>query len=236
MDLPDDVLDSLFVAGADALAFNAPLSPERAERFASTLTELPLGSVVDFGCGRGELARVVATHLVGSSVVGVDNDQVTIDRAVELTEAAGLSDRVRFEVADAAAWTGPVDAAICVGASHAFGSPTAMLDRIGTLMPSGVAVIGDGVWQTDPTPWCLETFGEQPSGLAGLTSIAEETGWSVVDASLSTFEEWDAFEHGWIAGVRAVGTPEAARFADLRADDYTKYRGVLGFGWLLLTR
>lgn len=236
MDIPDDVLDTLFAAGADGLAFNAPLSTERADRLGSMLTELPLRSVVDLGCGRGELARIVAAHLTTASVLGVDTDESAIERAIQLTEQAGLSDRVHFEVADAAAWNGPVDTALCVGASHAFGGPQAMLAKIGELLPSGVAVIGDGVWQQEPSPWCLEIFGEQPSGLAGLTSVAEDTGWKVVDASLATIEEWDGFEHGWIDGVRSVGSPEATAFADRRLADYAKYRGVLGFGWLVLTR
>jgi hypothetical protein len=169
-------------------------------------------------------------------VVGVDNDQETVTRAIELTQQAGLAGQVSFEVADAAAWNGSVDAVICVGASHAFGGPAGMLERLGSLLPSGVALVGDGVWQSDPTPWCLETFGEHPAGLSGLTSIAEDAGWSVVNASLASLEEWDAFEHGWIDGVRAVGSPEANEFADFRAEEYRKYRGVLGFGWLVLTR
>jgi len=53
---------------------------------------------------------------------------------------------------------------------------------------------------------------------------------------VSNLDEWDEFEHDWGAGVRSVNTPEDHAFADGRAAENERYQGVLGFGWLTLTR
>ena len=79
-------------------------------------------------------------------------------------------------------------------------------------------------------------FGDLPAGPDVLAELAATAGWTVVEHGHSSLEEWDDFELGWIAGVRSLGTPEAMAFADQRLRDYRSYRGVLGFGWLYLTR
>lgn len=80
-------------------------------------------------------------------------------------------------------------------------------------------------------------MGRLPQGSAGLASMVEARRWTVLDAALSTRNEWDAFEGGWVAAVRSVGTPAAHGFADERAREYhDRYRGVLGFCWLVLSR
>lgn len=236
MDLPDDVLDELFAAGAAGLRFNAPLSGGRADHLA---TKLGLGSprtVVDLGCGKGELLMAIAARLLETNVIGVDTDEELINAATESAARASLDKRVRFVVGDAAEWTGQTDAVICVGASHVFGGSAEMLSRFAEIMPEGSVVIGDGFWQEAPTAWCLETFGELPGSLGELTAMAEQAGWTVDEAAVSSLDEWDEFEHRWIDGVRRVGTEHATAFADMRLADYQQYRGVLGFGWLVLSR
>ena len=246
MDLPDDVRAALFDAGADAVTFNVPLGRERAETLVDRLSSPPKGGsgavveateVVDLGCGRGELLRLAAARMPHARLTGVDTDERLVRRARDLAVEDGVADRVRFEVADAAGWSGGVDAALCVGASHVFDGPAGMFRRLGELVPTGgSAVVGDGIWGDDPDAWCLDTFGPLPHGLTGLAAEAERAGWTVVDADTSTLAEWDQFEQGWIDGVRSVGTEWATAFADRREREYRRYRGVLGFGWLVLRR
>lgn len=236
MDIPDNVVADLKTAGGDSIAFNSPLSYERANALVDRLAEYPIDSVVDLGCGRGELARIVARRIPAVSVVGVDLDANQVAKARALTEAVQLQDRVRFEVADATKWHGPVAAATCVGASHAFGGSYEMLKALGHIVPSGPAVIGAAVWDSEPDPWCLETFGLLPAGPDALAAEADRAGWSVLGTYSSSPAEWDGFEQGWISGVRAVGTAPAQAFALQRELDYERYRGVLGFCWLFLHR
>ncbi len=232
---PDD-RRALMDAGAAALAFNAPMDRARAQTIADRLAADGAQAIVDLGCGHGALARLVAETVPTATVIGVDTDAEAIETARHRAEAAGLGDRLRYEVADAASWSGPVDAAVCIGASHAFGSTVDLLAGLARLVPTGTAHVADGVWVAPPDEWCLETFGPQPDGPDALASLAATAGWTVASTDLSTLAEWDEFEHGWIGGVRSVGTPTATTFADQRADEYGRYRGVLGFGWLHLRR
>src|SRR3954467_8803797 len=54
---------------------------------------------VDLGCGPGNSTQVLAGRFPGAAVVGVDSWVAMVERA--RADAPGL----RFEVADAAAWT-----------------------------------------------------------------------------------------------------------------------------------
>lgn len=126
---------------------------------------------------------------------------------------------------------------MCVGASHAFSGPAGLLSRLADLVSTGAALIGDGVWSDDPDPWCSAVFGELPRGVDGLAALAEAAGWTVVTADQSTQDEWDTFEETWVAGVRSIGTAAADAFAGQRERGYRdRYRTVLGFAWLMVTR
>lgn len=237
MEISEETIGELMAVGAASLVFNAPLSDARASALAKSL---PDGVVTDLGCGRGGFVRRIALERPVARVRGIDSDGTQIDSARSLAAEAGLENQVEFIVGDAAEWTSMSDAVVCIGASHAFGDTAGMLGRLAGLVPGdegppGIAVIGDGIWQNQPDDWCLETFGELPT-IEDLVALAAAAGWSVDDVSTSTLEEWDAFEHGWIDGVRSVGTPEAAAFADERQAEYGQYRNVLGFAWAVLSR
>jgi len=235
--MPDRIdVSQFFEAGADAVDFNAPLGQVRAVALVEALSRFQPDTVVDLGCGRGELSRMVASRLSQATVIGVDTDAPSIRAAATLAEAQSVGDRVRFEIGDAAAWVGSADAALCVGASHALGGLGGMLTKLSQVVPSGMAIIGDGIFQSDPDPWCIETFGHLPVGIPALVAEAVAAGWTVLEADASSLEEWDDFERTWTAGVRSLGTEEAVAFADEREREYRRYRGVLGFGWLVLTR
>ncbi|MEM8925355.1 MAG: methyltransferase domain-containing protein [Actinomycetota bacterium] len=227
---------ALFDAGAAALTHNAPLGRDRAGELVRFLGAANPLSAVDLCCGRGALATALAAHRPQTSVVGVDLDETAIAHARQAAAHARSVARPRFEVGEATAWTEPVDAAVCIGGAHAFDGPGPLLAHLASVVPGGRAVIGDGVWQGRPDAWCRETFGRLPDGVDPLVTLAQEHGWRVSEASVASLDEWDAFEHGWIGGVRAVGTADALAFADERAQEYERYRGVLGFAYLLVER
>ncbi len=64
------------------------------------------GSVLDFGCGSGLAAITMAQAFPKAQVVGVDFHGPSIERARANAAAAGLGERVRFEVADSDALVG----------------------------------------------------------------------------------------------------------------------------------
>ncbi len=225
-------------AGSRNVRFNSPLGGDRASALANWLGEQEPTLVVDLGCGRGGFLRELRRALPAAELHGVDSDSASIHDAAE--GAAHLHPALRLTHGAAVDWQGPADAAVCIGSSHAFGGSEPMLARMAALVPRGCAVVGDGIFDVQPgdgvDPWCQATFGDLPRGVRALAESAVAAGWSVEATGSSTLAEWDAFEQGWIAGVRALGTPEAIEFANARAADYPRYRGVLGFGWLQLTR
>lgn len=219
-------------AGASSLRFNAPLSAHRADGLVDFVLTSGPQRVVDYGCGRGTLAHLIAAADPSVVVTGVDTDADAIAAASAVAERLGLEARCRFENTDAAGFDSDAQVAICVGASHAFGPGEELL---GALASRGHrrAVIGDGVWTDEPGPNLVSMFGDLPTSVE-LTDAARAAGWLVQDVELSSLDEWDAFEGGWGAGVRSIGTPDADAFADQRWAEYTTYRGVLGFAWLQL--
>ena len=78
-----------------------------------------------------------------------------------------------------------------------------------------------------------------------MREIAHATGWRVEWSDTADLAEWDAFESNWNLDLVELarnqpGTPlglEAARVVRERQDEYANgYRGVLGFGYLVLAR
>ena len=235
--------DTLRRAGSRAVRFNAPMGVERADRIAEFLADSR--SVVDLGCGRGEMLL----HCLGESPAtrghGVDSDPDMIALARTAAASSALDDRVTFDVVDAVhqvttlagdtASGAGADSVIGVGVTHVFGSVPDMLSAIATT-GAARAVVGAGIWESHPSDELREMFGHQPRGIIGMGMRATSAGWTVLDASRSTPEEWNGFEETWTAGVRAVGTDEASAYADQREALSARYRGVLGFGWLWLRR
>ena len=223
-------------AGSNAVTFNAPMSTERAIGIADRIGESGARTVVDLGCGRGALLELIVERWQSITALGVDNDADVVVPARRAAGTKALSDRLSYDVADAATWQGEVEAIVCIGADYAFGGSASMMGTLLKIETANSAVVGAGVWEAAPDRWCLDTFGQLATGLSALAEEAERAGWQVGQGELSTIDEWDEFESRWIGGVRAVGTPEADAFAEVREKEYSRYRGVLGFGWLELHR
>ena len=97
--------------------------------------------VADVGCGHGASTLLLAQAYPASSIVGFDADTGSIEAARKRAADAGLSDRVRFEVASAATFPGQYDLVCFFDCLHDMGDPagacTHVLDHLtpgGTLM------------------------------------------------------------------------------------------------------
>jgi sarcosine/dimethylglycine N-methyltransferase len=87
-----DRLDQFHAGGSEAV-----------DRLLPSLRLAPETTVLDVGSGFGGPARQVARSS-GCTVIGVDITPAYVDAAQDLTDAAGLSDRVRFFCSDIAAF------------------------------------------------------------------------------------------------------------------------------------
>jgi 2-polyprenyl-3-methyl-5-hydroxy-6-metoxy-1,4-benzoquinol methylase len=102
--------------------------------------------VLDLGCGTGWSAIALARAFPGVRVHGVDLDEASIAEARRHAEAAGLADRVTFDVGDAAelAVAEPVVLVCVFEALHDMGRPVDVLRRVhAALEPGGAVLIGD---------------------------------------------------------------------------------------------
>jgi hypothetical protein len=103
------------------LDFNAPLSAARADRLATDLAGRGPATVVDLGCGWGELLLRVLAAAGDATGVGIDTHGPDLVRARANAETRGLSDRVTFVEGAAADHAVGADLVINSGAYHAFG-------------------------------------------------------------------------------------------------------------------
>ena len=83
--------------------------------------------VVDVGCGLGSATILMAQAFPRSSFVGVDYHEESIRRATAAAEAAGVADRVTFEVGDAESYAGAHDLICYFDSLHDLGDPVGAL-------------------------------------------------------------------------------------------------------------
>ncbi|HEY6426637.1 MAG TPA: class I SAM-dependent methyltransferase [Acidimicrobiales bacterium] len=87
--------------------YNAHLVSEWLPALEGVVKRLDAGaSVADVGCGHGASTVLMAQSFPASSFVGCDYHEASVATARHRAEAAGLGDRVRFEVSPASAFPG----------------------------------------------------------------------------------------------------------------------------------
>ena len=231
-----------------AMRWNTPLSESHAELLLRRL-ELPAsGSILDLGCGWGELLlrAVAAAGQSGSLGVGVDTYGPDLERGRRIAQARGLVDRVTFTEASAVEWSEPADRVLCIGATHAWGGTRAALDALVQMVkPGGRLLFGDGFWEQPPGDTAVGVFGKEVVALNDLVRHAHSAGWEVLHISQADQLEWDDFESTWRIGrhrwlAEHPSAPDAAKLRQELQDSVLEYldvyRGVLGFCYLVLAR
>lgn len=224
------------------LTWNTPLSETHADQLLDHLDLTAANTIVDLGCGWGELLLRAAARGVAKAV-GVDTDPAGLDRGRRAALVRELD--VKFVEREAAAWTGTADRALCIGSSHTLGGTRAMLASLAEAVPQGRVLVGDGCWERPPTEAAHAIFGDEILPLADLVAACAETGWQVLHLSTASQQEWDDFESRHRAGIREwlLANPDDPRAAEAKAREderereyLTSYRGVLGFVYLVLAR
>jgi SAM-dependent methyltransferase len=236
--IPDDVRHA-------AMRWNAPLSGAHASILLDALQPEDATSVLDLGCGWGEMLMRAVQRGSALTGTGVDSDATAILRGRGLAAERGLGERVRLVEAPADSWAEPSPRVICVGAKHIWDDTEAALAALWELTaPGGRLLYGDGFLEAEPSPFTAELFTEMGS-LPELLEATRAPGWRVLHLSVSDQLEWDEFESSYRAGTERwlLADPGAEdvsgirEWLDGRLTEYLDgYRGELGFAWLVLGR
>lgn len=206
----------------------------------SRITAVEPLRVVDFGCGPGNLTRILPARWPGAEVVGLDSSQEMVDRA-NVERIAG----VRFEVADLRVWqpAEPVDVLV---SNATLQWVPGHLD----LLPGLVARVAPGGWLAfqvpgnfaEPSHALLHELGADDRFSPYLQGIARPDGHgpeTYLEALLDLGCEVDAWEttylhmlqgddpvFTWISGTGARPTLQALP-DELRDGFVTEYKHLL---------
>jgi cyclopropane fatty-acyl-phospholipid synthase-like methyltransferase len=237
-----------FGSGAQ-LMFHGPLSDERADRIAAELAARSPATVVDYGCGWGELLLRILEAAPEARGFGVDVHGPDIARGRAAADERGLSGRVEFVEGSATDHARAADVVLSCGAYQAFGTvPEALKALRAWVDPGGVLVFGAEVWDRTPTErqlaamWPGMTL-DECLHLPDLVDAAVEAGFRPLRIQTATRGEWEEFESGYARGAEEwllanADHPEAARVRE-RLDGHRSiwlrgYREVWGFAYLTL--
>ncbi|MDG4825536.1 class I SAM-dependent methyltransferase [Asanoa sp. WMMD1127] len=241
--------DAPAVGSGTRLDFNGPLSGARADRLAAELARGRPATVVDLGCGWGELLLRVLAAAPDARGVGVDSHGPDVVRARANAAERGLAERVTFVDGPAAAHQERSDVVLNVGAYHALGDVDGALRALRELVaPGGRLLFGAEFWEHPPPPerlarmWPGATAADCDD-LPGLVDRAIAAGFRPLRIETVTADEWAEFESGLAADGEEwlLAHPDDPAAAELRArldsqrDTWLRgHRGLLGFAYLTL--
>lgn len=199
-----------------------PTSEEKIALLGRRLALGPGSRVLDIASGRGGPAMVLAREF-GCTVHGVEIAPEFHAVAVERAAAAGLSERVSFELGDAVGATfepESYDVALCLGASFVFGSLADTVDALApAVRPAGYVAVGEPFWRRLPLPDDYEDRTDPWTSLEGTVVIFETSGLPVVSVIASSEDDWDRYEtlHWRTVEEWLKATPTDADAGDIRA-------------------
>jgi SAM-dependent methyltransferase len=229
----------------------APVAGVNVNRLLRRTGRQPAARILDLGCGQAAWALQALAHCPDGHADGIDLSRYALDRAAAAAAERGLADRLTLHERDARSYVpdGDYDLVLCVGSTHAFGGFVETLKVVGRhLHPDGVLLVGEGFWETPPTPEALAALAAAPedfTDLPGLVAVAEEAGWTPIYAHVSDAAEWDDYEWSWTGSLTEwaldnPGHPDAAEVLAVAREHREQwlggYRNVLGFATLVLRR
>ncbi|MCE9619522.1 MAG: class I SAM-dependent methyltransferase [Planctomycetes bacterium] len=205
---------------------------------------------IDVGCGKAELLlRLMERRKIAA--IGVDINPAFLAEARAQAKLRGCALELRqHSYAEFLAHRNPgdalFDAVLCIGASHAVGSPReapAILAKL--LKPGGSLLLGEGYWRREPDREYLSALGAARDNFAdhaGNQRLGAEAGLKCVHAVETSVEDFNRYESNYGGAIDAYvaahpedpdGPAMADRIKSWR-EAYMRWgRDTLGFGLYL---
>ena len=231
------------------LRFASPLAQTRADQIVKRVAATEPETILDIGCGWGELMLQLAAACPAATAIGVDTNRPDIERGRRNALERGLSDRVTLVHGPGAEQRTPADVVLCIGSSHAFGDiPTALEELKNLVNPGGRLVYADCFWERPPTATDLgrlwpDASADEHTDLNGLVTQTVDAGYQPLWIETVNREEWEHLESGHLADdahwLLEHGDSDAAadirrRHVNHRRQWLEGTRDLLGFAYLTL--
>jgi SAM-dependent methyltransferase len=240
------------------LTFLSPLSESRAAKLVDFIATHLVGTVIDVGCGWGELLIRTLEAAADARGIGMDIEADFIAHAESLARARGVAPRVAWLAGDVKNRPVPsCQAAICIGASQIWGPPVeanlpldyaSALAALRKMVDRGSPVIyGEAIWTSEPTSAAIAPLAgrnDEFVRLPELLAMARSGGFAVMQVHQASLQEWDEFESGFSAryarwlkdhSTDHADAREVAERAEKQSRAYfSGYRGVLGMAYLAM--
>jgi hypothetical protein len=221
-----------------------PTSPEKIRLLGERLGLGPESHVLDIASGHCGPAILLA-DTYGCRLTCVERAPEFVAAARERVAAAGLADRIEIVESDAESFElGRYDAALCIGATFAYGGLVPTLERLRPAAP--LLAVGEPYWRMwplPPDPFAGEherTAESEWLPLLETVERIESTGVRVVSFIASSQEDWDRYESlhwqtldEWLAAN--PGHPQADEFRERGAMHRRRYLGWerAAMGWAI---
>jgi cyclopropane fatty-acyl-phospholipid synthase-like methyltransferase len=191
------------------LRYANPLSPLHHEALLDRLGLGPSSRVVDVGCGQGELL-IRLVERFGLHAVGIDASRTFLQAARDAAAARVPDADLQLLLTPVSRWPAEpasFDAAVCLGAVHAYGAfPEALAGLASLVKPGGRIAVGETCWRQPPEPAYLAALGLP--GADGDTfesqqADIEDAGLTLLDSHACTTAELDAYETAYRDAILA---------------------------------
>ncbi|WP_158591617.1 SAM-dependent methyltransferase [Deinococcus cavernae] len=177
-----------------------PIGREKLEQVAAYAGLRDGLSVLDVGSGKGALLRQWARNW-DIRGVGLELNPAFVQQARELTQAAGLTEKLSFwegKALDFPVKVAGYDVVVCLGATFAIGTFSEAVAWMGAhVKPGGVLIVGDVVLNSEQAvreaPQNLVGWSHLPPTLAGRCQEFQTAGVELIGLSVSSTDDWDHY-------------------------------------------